>query len=615
MKIKPLIFLLACSSISTGWAQPSLGQTIEVELDAREANRRTFKVQLSVPVKAGPQSLVFPKWIPGEHGPTGPINSVVDFQLSANNQSLDWQRDPLDMHRVSFQVPAGIDRVQVRLTNVDGFASERLGVISWNDVIWFPAGASADDVRVKSKVLLPPGWTGVSALARTPGLTQIDQPEVSLTQLIDSPMLIGQHVNHVNLQSPSAPHAIHIAGESAAAIKLPENFAKTYSRLVEETHQVFRSHHYQHYDWLLSLSEIPRNFGGLEHHQCSDNIMPEETLSQESLKRELTGLLAHEFVHSWCGKFRRPQGLLSADYQKPMDGSLLWVYEGLTTFWGVILPVRCQSQTPEQFRESLAMMAAFYDHQSGKNWRPLADTATAAQLLYVAPAAWSNSRRRVDFYLESIFLWLEVETKLRELSDDKHGIDDFSAQFFGGPSGQVAVKPYVEKELYDTLERLVAYDWQKQIRSRLDSRGQKHFVQALKSAGWELVYSDVKNSELEESERRRKSSNRMFSLGMNFNSSNDVIDIQNDGPAGKAGLCPGMKLMAVNQREFSSKALDEAIAEAKIDKQPIQLLIKKDGYFRTLAVVWTGGARIPHLKRIEDQPDRLSALLKPRGKS
>ncbi len=198
--------------MSTGWAQPSLSQTIEVELDAREANRRTFKVQLSVPVKAGAQTLVFPKWIPGEHGPTGPINSVVDFQLSANNQSLDWQRDPLDMHRVSFQVPAGIDRVQVRLTNVDGFASERLGVISWNDVVWFPAGASADDVRVKSKVLLPPGWTGVSALARTPGLTQIDQPEVSLTQLIDSPMLIGQHVNHVNLQSPSAPHAIHIAG-------------------------------------------------------------------------------------------------------------------------------------------------------------------------------------------------------------------------------------------------------------------------------------------------------------------------------------------------------------------------------------------------------------------
>ncbi len=601
--------MLACTAVA--WAQPT--PPLEIELDAREANRRVCRVKLTVPVKEGKQTLVFPKWIPGEHGPTGPVNSVVDFHIAANRQELDWQRDPLDMNRITFEVPAGVSQVEVRLTNVDGFASERLGVISWNDVVWFPAGISADELRIKSKVLLPPGWTGVSALARDAGFGEIVQPEVSLAQLIDSPMLLGQNVNHVKLQSSVCPHAIHIAGETAESVKLPDNFVKTYSRLVDETQQVFSSHHYQHYDWLLSLSEIPRSFGGLEHHQCSDNIMPEDTLSTESLKRELTGLLAHEFVHSWCGKFRRPQGLLSADYQKPMDGSLLWVYEGLTTFWGVILPVRCQSQSPEQFRESLAMMAAYYDHQAGKKWRPLADTATAAQLLYIAPAAWSNSRRRVDFYTESIFLWLEVETKLRALSDEKFGMDDFSRVFFGGPSGEVAVKPYQEQELYDTLTGLVSHDWRKLVRSRLDSRGEKQFVEALRSSGWELVYTDAKNSELEDGEKRRKSTNRLYSIGMTFNSSNDIVDLEVDGPAGKAGFCPGMKLMAVNQREFSTKALDHAIVEAQASKKPIELLVKKDGYFRTLSLIWTSGPHVPHLKRVEGQPDRLSGLLKPRG--
>lgn len=613
--VKRLLFsaLTLTALLQHAWAEPP----ILLQIDASAAQRHHIEIEEQIAVQPGSVQLVFPRWIPGEHGPTGPLNSALDLRLESGSKSgpLTWKRDPLEMSKITVEVPAGVNRLVLRWKQVDSFASERLGVLSFNELVWLPANCDADSVRVQPSVRLPLNWSGVSALNRQPATGLVNLPEVSVAQLIDSPLLMGQHLLQVPLTSPSTgqfPHTITIAAETPQAMELPEKFKEHHVNLVEEVHQLFKSHHYAHYDWLLSMTEVPRAFGGLEHHQCSDNVMPDETMSKPYLTRKLTALMAHEFVHSWCGKFRRPAGLLSPDYQKPMDGSLLWVYEGMTTFWGEILPVRAGSESPEQFRETLATVAAHYDYQQGREWRPLADTATAAQLLYIGPSAWSNSRRRVDFYAESVFLWLEVETELRQRSHGKVGLDDFCKKFFGGPSGQPQVFPYQESEIYQTLGDLVAHDWKTHLRNRLDQTNSKLYLEALEKAGWHLVYNDEKNEEFNEQEGRRKAINRLSSLGLVIGDQGDIVDLNPKGLAGKAGLCPGMKVVAVNRREYSSKYLDALLKESSKSPVTFDLLVKKDGYFSEVQIKYLGGLRIPHLERLADSNDLLSPLLQAR---
>ncbi|MBS2035689.1 hypothetical protein JST97_11930 [bacterium] len=595
----------------------ALAQPIVARVDAGQAPRRLFQVQLSVPVQPGPLSLLYAKWIPGEHGPTGPLDGVVDLHIMAGTQELNWQRDPYEMYRIKVDVPAATDHLDVKFSFVNGFASENLGVISWNELLLYPEGKAGEEIRVQGNVKLPPGWQAVGALQTTPGQGDIALPESDLTTMVDSPLLMGRYLTHVPFKprafpnAPALPHALHVAGERQAAVKMPADYNETLERLVEEAGLVFQSRHYAHYDWLISLTEVPRGFGGLEHHQSSDNVMSEDTLLEESTRQELAELLAHEFVHSWCGKYRRPAGLLSPDYLKPMDGSLLWVYEGLTTFWGEILPVRAGVMKPERWRDSLALVAASYEHEAGKRWRPLADTATAAQRLYEAPGAWKALRRSTDFYAESILLWLEVDARLRELSDDKVCLDDFCARFFGGPSGAPAVKPYQEEEIYSTLNGLAANDWRKQIRSRLEAKDGKYFSAALEKSGWRLVYNDKKNEAMTAADGHSKEGySRMLSLGFSLGGGNRVRDVDEAGPAAAAGLAPGMTVVAVNGRKLSQKILDEAIASKQ---SPLKLLIENGDYYRELSLNYSGGPHYPHLERIPNTPDRLSQVLKGRA--
>lgn len=590
---------------------------IQAQVDATQAPRRMFQVQLNVPVAPGPLNLLYAKWLPGEHGPTGPLDGVVDLHILAGATELKWQRDPLEMYRLKVEVPPGIDHLDVKFSFVSGFASEKLGVICWNELLLYPEGKPSEEIRVQGNVRLPAGWEAVGALQTTPARGEIHLPESDLTTLVDSPLLMGQHLTHLPLKArafpnvPALPHALHVAGERPEAVKIPPDYGQKLNRLVEETGLVFGSRHYAHYDWLISLTEVPRGFGGLEHHQSSDNVMEEDTLLDEDTRTNLCELLAHEFVHSWNGKYRRPTGLLSPDYMKPMDGSLLWVYEGLTTFWGEILPVRAGAMKPERWRETLAYVAASYEHEAGKRWRPLADTATAAQRLYDAPGAWKALRRTVDFYSESILLWLEVDCRLRELSHDKVCLDDFCQRFYGGASGTPSVKPYQEEEVYSTLNQLVANDWRKEIRARLDASDGKYFRGALEKSGWRLVYSDKKNPEMQSNDTHSKGGiSRMMSIGFALNSGGKVRDVDEAGPSAQAGLAPGMTLVAVNGRKFTTKILDEAILAKTA---PIKLLIENGDYYREINVNWSGGPHYPHLERIPNTPDRLSEVLKGRA--
>jgi predicted metalloprotease with PDZ domain len=616
---------LLLAALSIGAAQAT---DLTVRVDAREVASKRVHTELTLAVKPGPLTLVYAKWMPGEHGPTGPLESMIGLEIKANGARLSWSRDPLDMYALRVAVPPGVRQLDVSMesglaTEGAGFTaaptnSAQLAILSWNEFLLFPKGVDADQVSVKASVIAPTGWTVVCALesqAKPGGAYEFEAS--TLARLIDSPVQMGLYTKLVELKGsePLADikHSLSFMADSAAALAVPDEFAPGYSRLVAENGLLFGSRMYRHYTWLVALSDHIAHFG-LEHHESSDDRTAENALSEADLRMDLAGLLGHEYVHSWNGKYRRPQGLMSPDYQKPMDGSLLWVYEGMTQLWGEVLPTRAGLITPEYFREAVAAAAANFDTEPGARWRPLADTATAAQVLYDAPQAWQSSRRSVDFYDASVFLWLDVDAELRARSQGHATLDDFVRRFYAGASGHPQVKPYVEQDVYDALATVAPAEWRTFIHRHLDSTGTAALMGALERSGWKLAYSAQTNASSESRQKRHKDTDRRWSIGLDLDKDAKIMDVIADRAAARAGASPGMSVIAVDGRKYTATVLDAAIFAAQSSHKPIVLLVEDSDYYRTLSLEYYDGPRYAHLVRLDGLPDTLSALLSARAK-
>ncbi len=602
---------------------------LTLHVDARDITRKHVHTEETLTVKGGPLTLGFPKWIPGEHMPSGPIDTMVGLVFKSNGETLTWKRDPYNTFLITVNVPAGGGSLEISIdsglpTEGGSFSagptsSEQLAVISWNHFVLLPKGRDAATISTAAVLLAPPGWHAVSALefhAGADGALQFEP--ATLARLIDSPVQIGRYARQVELAGaapyPELKHSISIMADSEAALEVPKEFQADYSHLVAEAGALFGTRMYRHYTWLLTLSDHVAHFG-LEHHESSDDRVDEDEVTEPAFKNDLAGLLAHEYVHSWNGKYRRPAGLVSPDYQTPMDDSLLWVYEGMTEFWGTVLPVRAGIQKPESYREELASTVAYYEIESGDRWRPLADTAVEAQDLYDAPRAWSSSRRGVDFYEASELLWLNVDSELRSRSGGRATIDDFVKRFYAGAGGAPALKPYKEEDVYTTLAAVVPGDWRAIIRHHLDTLGPGAVMSGLESTGWKLTYSAEKNTWIEMGEKASKATLREYSIGFSLDKDGVIMDASEDRAAAHAGVGPGMKLVAVNGRKYMPEmpeVLDAAIAAAKDSRKPIELMVDTGDYFRVISVPYFDGPRFPHLIRIEGHPDTLSEVLKHR---
>jgi len=603
------------------------GADLSVRVDAREVAARRVHTDLQLAVPDGPLTLVFPKWIPGEHSPSGPLETLIGLTIRANGAALTWHRDPLDMYAIGVTVPRGVRRLEIAMdsglpTEHSTFSSgpsssAQLAVLLWNQFVLLPKGRDAATLSTEATLLAPAGWHLNCALdlqSQPDGSVRLEP--ASLERLIDSPLQMGRYAKRIELAGseplPQLRHTLSLVADSEAALTVPDDFAASYGRLVAQAGALFGTRMYRHYTWLVGLSDHAAN-AGLEHHESSDDRVDENTLSEAPLREGLAELLAHEYVHSWNGKYRRPAGLLSPDYQKPMDGSLLWVYEGLTQYWGTVLPVRAGLISPETHREMLASLAGTFEVETGDRWRPMADTAVAAQILYGAPAAGESARRSVDFYEASEFLWLNVDAELRARSGGRVSLDDFMKRFYAGAGGQPALKPYVEADVYATLASVAPGDWRALIRRHLDSLGPKALLDGLQSAGWQLSYSADKNSFIETEQKRRKSTRRDWSIGLALDDKGLITDSIGSRAAARAGLVPGMTLVAVAGRKYTPEVLDAAIAAAQHSHQPIELLVENGDYFRTLAVEYFDGPRFPHLTRLDAHADALSETLKPRS--
>ena len=587
-------------------------QTIRVTVDATDAPRKIFHAHETIAATPGPMRLAYAKWIPGEHGPTGPITDLVDVRVSAAGKPLVWRRDPRDMYVIAVDVPAGSSAIDVDasyLAPIKGgnftagpSSTSTLAVLSWNTILLYPLGASADDITVEGSIRLPEGWSMAGALPQG--------RRASLATYVDSPVIMGRYLRTISIPSGPAPqHRINIVADSRAATETPETFAADYARLVAEAGALFGAYHFSKYDWLLTLSDDVAHFG-LEHHESSDNRMPEGTLDTPETRTSLAGLLSHEYVHSWNGKYRRPAVMLSADYQQPMEGSLLWVYEGLTEYLGDVLATRAGLVSPEFYRESVASLVAGFDIQPGRAWRPLSDTAVAAQMLFGAAREWESLRRGVDFYDESVLLWLEADSIIRQKTNGRASLDDFVRRFHGGDTGKPEIKPYTYDELLAALNAVAPYDWRAHFDARLNGLDPHAPVGGLAANGWRLELNDTPNESIKARETRDKTQNLAFSLGVTLTEDGTVKDAVMGQPAAKAGIGPGMKVIAVNGRRYTKEVMERALRA----KEPVELLMQNNEEFRTHAVDYRGGLRYPHLVRIEGTKDGLAAVLAAKAK-
>jgi len=603
---------------------------MRIAVDLREAPRRIFHARLEIPASPGQLTLAYPKWIPGEHGPTGPITDLAGLKFTAAGKPLAWRRDDVDMYAFHIEVPPGASAVEVSLdyispVNTGSFSSSpastaQIAVLNWNTVLLYPQGAKSDELTCAPSLRLPKNWKFGTALeAASEENEEIKFQQVSLTTLVDSPVLAGAFLRTIDLSPGQTPaHHLKIAGDSAAAAAMSAEVEAHYRQLVAETGALFGARHYRHYDFLVSLSDNLQPFG-LEHHESSDDRAPERMLLDADLRYVFGGLLPHEMTHSWNGKYRRPASLATPDFATPMQGELLWVYEGLTQHLGTLLAARSGAWTPGQYREHLAYIAAYLDNRPGRTWRPLQDTAVAAQLLYEARGDWASWRRGVDFYDESDLIWLEADTVIRRQTQGRRSLDDFCRRFHGGQNTPPGVAPYKLEDVVTAMNEVAAFDWRTFFRTRLDSNGPGAPLGGLEASGWRLVYNETPNEWIRATEETAKDTNVQFSLGMMLRheegSKDDgtIQDVIPGSPAAQAGIGPGMKLVAVNGRQWTPEVLREALRAGKRAAEPIELLTVNAEYYRTYRLNYHGGERYPHLER-SGGADLLEEIIAPKAR-
>ena len=618
---------LCFAVLALAFSVPAHSQSMTIAVDATNAPRKILHATLTLPAQPGEMTLVYPKWIPGEHAPTGPIVDFAGLKMSANGHEVRWRRDSVDMYAFHLIVPAGANQLDVQADYLDtaaasGFSagassSANLVLLSWNELLLYPQGAKPGDIQVKPSLKLPEGWKFGTALTQESGSdNRIHFAQVSLEELIDSPVLAGLYFKEVPLAVEVEPkHFLDLAADGPEDLAIKPEMQAAFDNLVREAGALYRSRHYHSYHFLVTLSDQVAHFG-LEHHQSSDDRVPEKTFLDDGLSLLAADLLPHEFTHSWNGKYRRPDGLATANYQDPMQGDLLWVYEGMTQYWGEVLAARSGIQSADQYKSYLASVAANLNARPGRTWRDLQDTATAAQLLYFASGGWDNWRRGVDYYAEGELIWLDADTLIRERSKGKRSLNDFAGTFLavGGnlaPSDPPKVLPYTFNDVVAGLNAVEPYDWTTFFREHLDTLADHAPLGGIVRGGYKLDYTDAPSEFERANEAAARGVDAWYSLGLKVAGDGVIADVLYGGLADKAGFGPEMTIVAVNGRKYSPELLHQVIHESQTSQTPLEFIVENTGYFHVLKINYHDGEKYPQLVRVGDKPASLDAILQP----
>jgi predicted metalloprotease with PDZ domain len=570
--------------------------------------------------------LFYPEWIPGDHEPSGPIKSLAGIVTTVDGKRVQWVRDPVNMY--AFHVPLGEGARTVEL-DFDYLSpikpdagrieiSDAIADLEWNEVVMYPAGYFSRDLAFDVTLKLPRGWQYATALetASDHGDT-IHFQSTPLNTLLDSPLYAGLYFERIDL-SPSPTDTVHLDlfADASADLKMTPEELEEHKKLVLEADKLYGSHHYKHYDFLLLLSSKVGEVG-LEHHQSSEDGQPTNYLADWPTGILERDLLGHEYTHSWNGKFRRPADLWTANFNVPMRDDLLWVYEGMTQYWGNVLTARAGMRTAAQTRTIFAAVAADFALSEGRDWRPLIDTTNQPIVSERTPVSWVSYQRPEDYYMEGELIWLDADTKIRELTGGKRSLDDFCKKFFGVYNGSFITDTYTLADVVNDLNVVAPYDWMNFLQKRVYDLNPQVPMNGFTQGGYKLVYTDQPEEWLTKEEAAMGYADFSTSLGFSVGSwrdhgSADVIsDVWWGSPAFKAGVTPEMKLVSVNGAAYTAKVLTAAILTAEKDRKPIQLQLRQGDAYKTIALAYYDGMRYPSLQRMEGTPDRLDDILAP----
>jgi predicted metalloprotease with PDZ domain len=624
-----IAFLLMLGCMATAHAAGSHPGVIALQVDATDVQRRIYRVTETIPVHPGPLVLYYPQWLPGNHAPRGLIEQLAGLRFRAGEREVAWKRDPLNIYAFQLQVPAGatelVAEFQVATPQVTDsgrvsrvvMTSAMLG-LEWNQVVLYPAGYAASEILVRAAVRLPAGWKYASALAldSASGAAVADQAQfaaVPLEMLVDSPLYAGRNFRQIDLTPAGGrPVRLNLLADDESALAATEEQVEIHRALVRETIAALGPPRYQHYDYLVALTDHLGDVG-LEHQQSSEDGFSPGYFKSWSEDVDARDLLAHEYVHSWNGKFRRPERMWAAHFNSPIQNDLLWVYEGMTEYYGMILAARSGLWSQEFAREQFATRAAiFADRRPGRAWRSLEDTTYQPIIAARRPLSWTSWQRTEDYYSEGALLWFEIDMRLRELSGGRKSLDDFARAFFAAPATRGNISTYELADVVKGLNAIAAYDWDVFLKARVAGKDQPQPA-GLERAGFNLTFSDQPNAVVSDYEKSDGSTDLAYSLGVRISRDAVLTDVVWESPAFKAGLTTQTTLVAVNGHAYKAGILKDAIKQSGKDGKPFELLVKNQDSFRTVTVSCPGGLRYPHLEPVAGKTDVLKAILSPSG--
>ena len=592
---------------------------LRLEVDATDLDHRIFAVRETIPVeKAGRLTLLYPNWLPGKHAPRGAIADMAGFSFKADGKPVPWVRDPIDVFAFHIDVPAGATSVEAQFQFLSATMPDQGRIVvtpemmslQWQSLVLYPAGHFARRIQVEPSVRLPSSWTPATALETVgtgPDGVHRFKP-VDLETLQDSPMVAGRYAKAFDLD-PGGPARVtlNVFADRPEQLDASADQVERHRELVRQAYRLFGAHHYDHYDFLFSLSDKLGGIG-VEHQRSSEDGTSSGYFENWATDPTSRDLLAHEFTHSWNGKFRRPADLWIPNFNVPMRGSLLWVYEGQTQYWGFVLGARSGLLSGADAMEALAYSAAIYDNRVGREWRSIEDTTLDPVIAARNPIPWPSWQRSEDYYSEGQLVWLDADTLIRQRSGGKRSLDDFARAFFGMQNGSWTSITYTFDDVVAALNGVEPYDWADFLNARINAVAPKAPLDGLARSGWKLVYGETPTDYFKAVEARRKATDLTYSLGLVIGRDGDLLSVQWNGPAFRAGLALGSKVVAVNGLAFDPADLKDAITAAKTDKEPISLLIKTGDRYRTVPIDYHSGLRYPRLERIAGAPDLLAAI-------
>jgi len=598
--------------------------TIALTVNLTNTTDRVATVHETIPVRPGAITLLYPQWLPGDHAPEGPIQALGGLVITANGQRIPWVRDRVNMYAFHLDVPAGVTSLDVDFDYLSAIRPQDgrvemttvMADLSWNTVILYPAGHFSRDIHVSPTAILPAGWKYATALETDSrdGDT-VHFKETTLNTLVDSPLTTGINYRRIDLSTgPDNQVFLDVFADEPKDLDITPEELQVHRNLAIQAQKLFASHHYNHYDFLFTLSDTLGG-EGLEHHQSSEDGTRADYFTNWPAQAREVDLLAHEYTHSWNGKFRRPDDLWTPNFNVPMRDDLLWVYEGLTQYWGYVLSARSGMRSDEDTRDLMAGIAAGYEASPGRDWRPLVDTTNQEILSERRPVSWVSFQRDEDYYEEGLLIWLSVDTKIRELSNGKKSLDDFAKEFYGIDNGSFVTHTYDFNDIVAALNKVQPYDWDTFLRDRVYKLHPEVPEGGFTQGGYKLVYNDTPPAWAKHAGPSRFGASFATSLGFSVGRDGVIGGVDWDSPGFRAGLAPGMQILAVNGKAFaggdSIDVLKDAVVSAEKSPDAIHLIVRKGDSVVNVDLNYHDGLRYPHLQRVDGTPDRLDAILAP----